>query len=164
MSEQPLRDRMNSILATSQASQSEDLAPELLPTQPRPLASVSEWHDEADVVVVGYGGAGVCAALEAARAGASVLALERAGGGGGTTAMSTAHIYMGGGTRVQQAVGIDDTTEDMFEFLMASADEPDEEKVRVFCERSLEHFGWLVAQGVPFKDSIWPERTPGAAQ
>jgi succinate dehydrogenase/fumarate reductase flavoprotein subunit len=160
LSDQHLRDRMNSILAGARPAPAEVLDPECLPTQPRPLESVREWHDEADVVIVGYGGAGVCAALEAARAGASVLALERAGGGGGTTAMSTAHIYMGGGTRVQKAVGLEDSTEDMFRFIMASADEPDEEKVRLFCDRSLEHFDWLVAQGVPFKDSIWPERTP----
>jgi succinate dehydrogenase/fumarate reductase flavoprotein subunit len=133
---------------------------EILPTEPRAVETVSHWDEEADVVVVGYGGAGVCAALEAARSGASVLALERAGGGGGTTAMSTAHIYMGGGTRVQKAVGLEDTVEDMYRFIMASADDPDEEKVRLFCDGSLDHFQWLVDQGVPFKDSIYPDRTP----
>ncbi|HXZ85200.1 MAG TPA: FAD-dependent oxidoreductase [Myxococcota bacterium] len=136
------------------------MAQESLPTEPRAVESITHWDEEADVVVVGYGGAGVCAALEAARAGASVLALERAGGGGGTTAMSTAHIYMGGGTRVQKAVGLEDSVEDMFRFVMASADDPDEEKVRLFCDRSLDHFAWLVEQGVPFKDSIYPDRTP----
>lgn len=120
--------------------------------------AVTSWDREADVVIVGYGGAGVCAGLEAAREGASVLALERAGGGGGTTAMSTAHVYMGGGTRVQKAVGIEDTTEDMYAFIMASADDPDEAKVRLFCDESLDHFDWLVAEGVPFKDSIYTER------
>ncbi len=138
------------------------MPPQIQPSEPRSVDSVTEWHDEADVVIVGYGGAGVCAALEAARAGADVLALERAGGGGGTTAMSTAHMYMGGGggTRVQRAVGFEDQTEDMFRFIMASADDPDEEKVRLFCDESLDHFNWLVEQGVPFKDSIYPERTP----
>ncbi|MCR9096469.1 MAG: FAD-dependent oxidoreductase [bacterium] len=161
MSEHDLGDRIAGIRAASQhVPPAETLPRERLASEPRCLTQVAAWHDEADVVVVGYGGAGVCAALEAARAGADVLALERAGGGGGTTAMSTAHVYMGGGTRVQKAVGLEDSTEDMFRFLMASADQPDEERVRLFCDESVDHFDWLVAQGVPFKDSIWPERTP----
>ena len=48
-----------------------------LPT-PVPAADVDAWSDDVDVVVVGYGIAGACAALEAARAGASVILLERA--------------------------------------------------------------------------------------
>jgi 3-oxo-5alpha-steroid 4-dehydrogenase len=161
MSDYDLRERLEGARAAGLTGESSEKLPkEFLATQPRPLSAVTTWHDEADVVVVGYGGAGVCAALEAARSGADVLALERAGGGGGTTAMSTAHIYMGGGTRVQKAVGLEDTTEDMFRFIMASADDPDEEKVRLFCDQSVDHFDWLVEQGVPFKDSIYNERTP----
>jgi choline dehydrogenase-like flavoprotein len=38
----------------------------------RTLASISRWDGEADVVIVGYGGAGACAALEAAAAGTRV--------------------------------------------------------------------------------------------
>jgi len=161
MSDYDLRDRMAAARGAGTPAESRETLPkEFLATEPKPLGAVTNWHDEADVVVVGYGGAGVCAALEAARAGADVLALERAGGGGGTTAMSTTHIYMGGGTRVQKAVGLEDTTEDMFRFIMASADDPDEEKVRLFCDQSVDHFNWLVEQGVPFKDSIYPERAP----
>ena len=37
---------------------------------------------ETDVVIVGLGGAGACAALEAREAGAEVIALERAWKGG----------------------------------------------------------------------------------
>ncbi len=43
-------------------------------------SSISNWDYEADVVVAGYGIAGVSAAIEAARAGAEVLVLERSGG------------------------------------------------------------------------------------
>lgn len=46
---------------------------------PCPVPGVPEaWDKEADVVVVGFGGAGSAAAIEAARAGASVLLLEKA--------------------------------------------------------------------------------------
>ena len=37
----------------------------------------AQWDQEADVVVVGFGGAGACAAIEAADAGAKVLILEK---------------------------------------------------------------------------------------
>src|SRR5215203_2090704 len=46
----------------------------------------------ADVVVVGYGGAGASAAIEAHDSGASVLILERADSGGGTTQESSGNI------------------------------------------------------------------------
>ena len=49
-------------------------------------SDVETWSDEVDVVVVGFGIAGACAALEAARAGASVVLLERAAEYGGTSA------------------------------------------------------------------------------
>ena len=46
-------------------------------------STLSNWDAEADVVIVGLGSAGSCAAIEAAEAGADVLALERASGAGG---------------------------------------------------------------------------------
>lgn len=45
--------------------------------------SVSEFSDEVDVVVIGFGIAGGCAAAEAAANGARVLLLERAAAPGG---------------------------------------------------------------------------------
>ncbi len=36
-----------------------------------------EWNGLAEVVIVGFGGAGACAAISAADAGASVLVLEK---------------------------------------------------------------------------------------
>lgn len=111
--------------------------------------------DEADVVVVGLGCAGVCAALEAREAGAEVLVLERASGGGGVTAMAAGHVYLGGGTRVQKAVGVEDSVEDMFTYLVMNTPDPDEDKIRAYCEESVAHFDWLVAHGVPFNDSMY---------
>ena len=48
-------------------------------------SDIAGWDEQTDVVVVGFGGAGACAALEARDAGADVLLLERTSGGGGTT-------------------------------------------------------------------------------
>ena len=39
----------------------------------RPQRFVSRWDDGADVIVVGFGAAGACAAIEAARTGADVV-------------------------------------------------------------------------------------------
>ncbi len=77
----------------------------------RPLRSseVSTWDLQADVVVVGFGVAGACAAIESARAGADTLVLERTGGWGGAAAMSGGFIYLGGGTALQQKLGFEDT-------------------------------------------------------
>jgi len=121
-------------------------------------SEVTSWAsdvEEADVFIVGLGGAGVCAAIEAREAGADVLVFERASGGGGTTAMAAGHVYLGGGTRVQKAVGVEDTVEDMFTYLMMNTPEPDETKIRLYCNESVNHFDWLVEQGVPFNDTMY---------
>src|SRR5690349_7450281 len=56
-----------------------------------------DWDLAADVVVVGFGAAGACAALEAAAAGASVLVLDRFGGGGATALFYPAPVLTLGG-------------------------------------------------------------------
>ncbi len=47
----------------------------LSPFQPRKFSEVETWDFEADVVIIGFGGAGACAAIEASDAGADVLLL-----------------------------------------------------------------------------------------
>ena len=132
------------------------------PQHPRKLREIQEWHLETDVAIVGFGGAGGCAAISAADAGAEAMIFELASASGGSTALSSAEIYMGGsgGTRVQKACGFEDSTEDMYNYMMAAAGpQADAEKIRNYCERSVEHFDWLVnTLGVPFKDSFHAER------
>lgn len=119
-------------------------------------ADVGVWDREVDVVVVGQGIAGTCAALEAHRAGAEVLIIERASGGGGASAMSSGIFYLGGGTAVQDAAGYDDDADQMARFLMASCDPLDPNAALAFCRDSKSHFDWLEAQGVPFERSYFP--------
>ncbi|WP_062984164.1 FAD-dependent oxidoreductase [Nocardia anaemiae] len=126
----------------------------------RPLRAdaVAEWDYQADVVVAGYGIAGVCAAIEAARAGADVLILERTGGWGGAAAMAGGFIYLGGGTPLQQALGFEDTPENMETFLQAALGPgQDRAKIADYCQNSVEHYNWLVSCGVPFKGQFWGE-------
>jgi len=84
----------------------------------RKVRQVRAWDDAADVVVVGYGGAGVVAALAARESGAEVLALDRYLGGGATT-LSGGIVYAGGGTWVQREAGIDDDVDNMLAYLEA---------------------------------------------
>lgn len=111
-----------------------------------------------DVVVVGFGIAGGCAALEAARCGASVLLLERAAVHGGTSSMSGGHFYLGGGTAVQEATGHDDSAEAMYCYLVATSKDPDHDKIRAYCDGSVEHFDWLESLGFEFERSFYAEK------
>lgn len=131
------------------------------PAHPRKTRDVKQWDLETDVAVVGFGGAGGCAAIEAADNGTEVIIFELASASGGSTALSSAEIYMGGsgGTRVQRACGFEDDTEDMYNYMMASAGpQADAAKIRNYCEHSAGHFQWLVDLGVPFKDSFHAQR------
>lgn len=126
--------------------------------QPVALAELPADAEACDVVVIGFGIAGGCAALEAARAGARVVLLERAAMHGGTSAMSGGHFYLGGGTAVQEATGHEDSAEAMYDYLMAVSADPDPAKVRAYCEGSVEHFDWLEALGFTFERSFYPEK------
>src|SRR5262245_53238987 len=111
--------------------------------------------EETDVLVIGFGIAGGCAALEAARGGAKVVLLERAATYGGTSAMSGGHFYLGGGTAVQQATGHDDSAEEMYKYLVAVSEDPEPDKIRAFCDDSVEHFDWVEALGFQFERSFF---------
>lgn len=135
------------------------MSDEFHPSVPLEVGNVPAWDDEADVIVVGLGMAGAAAAIEAKRAGAEVLVLERASEGGGTSKESEGMIYFGGGTPVQKACGFEDSAEEMYKYLSATADNHDDEKVRLFCERSLEHYQWFLDLGFEFKESFHKEKT-----
>src|SRR3954468_6575828 len=90
-----------------------------------------------DVVVVGFGIAGGCAALEAARAGARVLLLERAAVHGGTSAVAGGAFHLRGGTAGQQATGWEDSAHEMYADLVAVSKEPEHDKIRAYCDGSV---------------------------
>ena len=47
-------------------------SPKFSPAQAIKSSEITDWHIETDVAIVGFGGAGGCAAIEAAEAGAKV--------------------------------------------------------------------------------------------
>ncbi len=120
---------------------------------------ITDWYGDCDVAVVGFGGAGACAALEAAYAGAEVTVFETASAPGGSTALSSAELYLGGGTAIQRACGYDDQPDDVYGYLMdANGPQADASKVRAYADDGADHLDWLMAQGVPFKASEYPHR------
>jgi 3-oxo-5alpha-steroid 4-dehydrogenase len=117
------------------------------------------WDLEADVVVIGFGAAGACAALEAAAAGAEVIVLDRFGGGG-ATALSGGVVYAGGGTIQQLQAGVRDTPEAMFGYLSHEVgDAVSPATLRDFCKTSAQMLVWLSSKGVPFDGSLSPDKT-----
>ena len=127
--------------------------------EPMLAGDVPAWEAETDVLVVGFGGAGSCAAIAAADGGAEVHLFEAASAAGGSTALSSAEIYLGGGTAVQKAVGYEDTVEAVYGYLMdCNGPQADAEKTRAYAEGGAAHLDWLMSLGVPFKMSESRER------
>lgn len=95
----------------------------------------SGWDKEADVVVIGYGGAGAAAAIAAHDAGARVLVLESTAHGGGNTLVSFGGFMCPAhpGKAISYITGL-------YEF---SHSEKDDELIRVFVEESAQTIEWL---------------------
>ncbi|MGE8942092.1 FAD-dependent oxidoreductase [Leptospira interrogans] len=112
---------------------------------------------EADVVVVGGGGAGLAAAIEAARLGRTVILLEKNPEIGGTTGRSVGSITSSS-TPFQAKKGIVDTPqahfEDMALFAKLAGHDPDVkdnlELRRLLVEHSPDTINWLTDMGIVF--------------
>ncbi|MBN2080110.1 MAG: FAD-binding protein [Spirochaetes bacterium] len=133
----------------------------------KPQDGTQSWDEEFDVVVVGFGGAGACAAIEAAEGGARVLAIDRFAGGGATK-MSGGVIYSGGGTKHQKAAGFRDTPERMYRYMMremasnpasSPLDQIDPAAMKAFCTRSAENIEWLEGLGLEIPQTYFPGKT-----
>ncbi len=128
----------------------------------RRYEDIDSFYLSTEVVICGYGGAGASAALEARRAGADVLVLERASGGGGSTQMSSCEMYLGGsgGTALHKALDMEDSTDNMIAYLTeALGPHGDAEKIRLYAEGAAAHFEWAESLGVPYKRAVVLERT-----
>lgn len=110
-----------------------------------------------EVIVVGGGGAGLTAALSAARLGRSVLLLEKNSALGGTTRLSVGSISVSC-TRLQKRLSVSDSPEEHFEDMGKFAGELEVrdnlELRRLFVEEAPEAFRFLVDLGLEFMDPI----------
>ena len=117
------------------------------------------WDESKDLVVVGFGGAGVATALQTLDNGFSVIAFDKFAGGGATT-INGAVVYAGAGTSVQKEAEIADTADNMFNYLKQEAvDIVSDETLRDFCNTSPEMIDWLQQKGVKFGTTVWHKKT-----
>jgi 3-oxo-5alpha-steroid 4-dehydrogenase len=129
---------------------------------PPPLAlsdvEGANWSSVADVVVIGFGGAGACAALQARESGAQVIAIDRFDGGG-STALSGG-VYYGCDTEFQRASGFHDSPQNMYNYLQLEVNEVvSNETLRRFCDENRLNLEWLISKGIHFDGSFDPAKT-----
>lgn len=108
-----------------------------------------------DVVIVGAGGAGLTAAIEAANNGASVILLEKMPMEGGNTLISGGE-YAAPGNWLQKEEGIEDSKDTFYEDILKGGDyENDPELVRILADNALESAEWLRDEvNVTFEDYL----------
>ena len=114
--------------------------------------NTERWNRETDVVVVGTGFAGLSAAIEAARAGAGVLVLEKNDMPGGLSIMAGGHMIMCN-THIQRKQGVDDRVEWGIEDELKDSDyRAVPEIVRTYVERAAETVLWYEQLGLVWAD------------
>lgn len=133
----------------------DNVTPILTPLQvddPRTL----NWDAQCEVLVLGWGAAGACAALQARAEGADVLVADRFTGGG-ASAKSGGVVYAGGGTRQQRAAGFADSPDAMFDYLRHETKGVISDRtLRRFCDDSVANLEWLESHGAPYSHEVPP--------
>lgn len=127
---------------TEAPSQEETTAQET--TEAETQAEETEDNQQADIVVIGAGGAGMTAAIQAVQDGATdVVILEKMPVTGGNTTRSTGGLNAAG-TSYQEADGIEDSIELFVEDTMKGGKElNDKELVTVMAENSADAVDWV---------------------
>lgn len=111
-----------------------------------------ELNKSCDIVVVGAGGAGMTAAINAKEAGKDVILVEKAGIVGGNTSRSTGGMNAAE-THYQKEQNIDDSVQQFIEDTMKGGhDLNDPELVKVLAENSSDSIDWLDSIGAKLSD------------
>ncbi len=99
--------------------------------------------ESADVVVVGSGGAALCAAIAAAKAERNVVVLEKMDIFGGSTSLS-GFGFAAPGSWPQQQAGVEDSPDKLAEDMLSGGDyEGNPELVHTLCDNALDAYQWL---------------------
>lgn len=109
-------------------------------------------NTDADVIIVGAGGAGLSAALEAVENGAEkVIVLEMTGKTGGALNFTSGSMSAAG-TIIQKEDKIDDTVESYIKDIINNGDDfggqPNEELITVYANEAAATFDWLYESGL----------------
>ena len=117
------------------------------------ISPVSAQTYIADVVIVGAGGAGLAAAVEASGMGASIIVVELDSKHGGTASMSGGGCFAVG-TPLQKKKGYEDSPDlALKDWIRWGQGEADEEWARYYIEHSLHDlYEWLEGLGVVWGD------------
>lgn len=123
----------------------------------------------ADVVVVGGGAAGLCAALAAVDNGASVIVVEANYDVGGHAIVSGGFVDLGAGNAAQQKAGVADSPELLFQDLTSPATYTpgkglqwaecmgpwqDRGMTWIYAQNNVQAFNFLIANGIQFSDIV----------
>ncbi|MER2107040.1 MAG: flavocytochrome c [Solibacillus sp.] len=108
--------------------------------------------EDVQVVIVGAGMAGLCAALEASRGGVNVLVLEKQPAIGGSSLLSGRFMAFAE-TDFQRKLGIEDSTEKLMQDLLEVGHFKNKKHlVEAYGCHQLATYNWLVENGVVFQD------------
>jgi flavocytochrome c len=117
------------------------------------------WDAEYDVVIAGAGGAGLAAAIEAAKAGAKTVVFEKQGKIWESSTAINVGMVAFAGTDVQERLGIEDSSELLYQDLLAVGRGKNiPGLVRTYADNQLDTYRWLTDMGVQ-----WAEATTAAA-
>lgn len=108
----------------------------------------AELKENYDLIIVGAGGAGMAAAIQAKEAGANPVILEKMPIAGGNTLKSSAGMNASE-TKFQKEQGIEDSNQAFFdETLKGGAETNDQELLRYFVDHSASAIDWLDSMGI----------------
>lgn len=111
-----------------------------------------KWDHEADVIVVGCGGAGLAALIESADQGMSAIGLEHMQNVGGNSAICNGGMDLPG-SPIQEELGIDDSADLFYEDLTNNLGaDVNEEMMRLYADLAVDLYGWLTDNvGIEFE-------------
>ena len=109
---------------------------------------------DTDVVVIGSGGAGLTAAIQAAYDGADVVVLEKLARVGGSTLTSSAMLVVGG-SKLQEEAGIEDSVQNLKDYLVERGEGiADQEWTDYYAEHINEILEWYMDLGVNYTKDL----------